>query len=108
MTHRTSILRDQQATMTGWNQTDVPEWSPVAINVPCRAFFNNGREVQDGGKVVAVNALTVLLPLGTDITTDDKLGAITDRRGRTLHAGEHRVESIGHRRDHIAVALEVV
>lgn len=108
MTHRTTILRDQQDDVTSWNQTDEPDWQSAAINVPCRAFYQNGSETIDGTKTANVDQIGILFPSGTDVKPSDRIGDVTDRLGAVLFRGPHRIESVGYRADHITATLQAV
>lgn len=108
MTHRVSILRDEQEETTAWNQMGDPDWQAAYEDVACRAYYAPGREITDGAKNANVDRVVVLFPPGTDILPTDRLGDITDRLGKILYPGPHRVESVGRRADHVHVETEVV
>lgn len=108
MKHRATVLRDQQETRDGWNQKATPDWETHIASLPCFAWYTPGREVQDGQKIANVDAIGLLVPNGTDVTPQDRIGDITDRQGRVLYPGPHRIESVGRRQGHISLTLEVI
>lgn len=108
MTHRATIQRDMQSSTDEYNQPGRPQWEDHLVAHPCRAWFRSGREIQDGQKIASVNELSVIVPKGTDVTPGDRLDEVADRRGNVIFQGPVRIESIGQRRDHIALTLQVV
>ena len=108
MTYRAVIERNTVAGSTQWNQKPTPDWTTHLAACPCRVWYADGREVADGGKVVSVDQLKMIVPLGTDVTPADRLGDVSDRLGNVLFAGPVRIASVRRRRDHLAVKLEVV
>lgn len=108
MVHRALVERDMQEQTDAWNQTAAPDWRTHLHDLACRVWYDNGDEIQDGAKVAAVNRMRAIVPLGTDISVEDRIAAVTDRLGAELFAGPLRITAVARRRDHLALSLEVV
>lgn len=109
MKHRATIERNSGAAETdAWGDQGEPEWQTHLIDVPCRAWFGTEREVTDGNKTAAVEERRAIMPLGTDVTEADRILSVKDRKGTVLFDGPIRIESVGHRQDHLALVLEAV
>lgn len=46
------------------------------------------------------------MPLGTDVTEDDRIAQITDRQGSVLWAGPLRIDAIQHKHTQIEMDLQ--
>jgi hypothetical protein len=81
----TSIYRDMNAGQEdAGGQTPPPDWELVATEVPCRATVTAAVEPVDAEKTVVVEDRRVALPLDTDVTEADQLGAITFEDGTVI------------------------
>lgn len=111
MVHRTTIQRD--ASMSAavvkdeWGGDQAPNWAATTTTtVSCRYWYDDSATIMDGERRILTTARMLLLPIDTDVTDDDRIGDITDRRGRVLAAGPMRIDSIGpHERDHLVAKL---
>jgi hypothetical protein len=109
MRHRAVIERDMAVGEDDWGQSGTPDWRIHLHDLPCAAWFEAGREVIDGAKTAVIEDRKVIVPLDTDVTEKDRVARITDRRGKeTIFEGPARIESVGRRRDHLALMLEAV
>lgn len=107
MKMRADIERNADGATDGWNQKGV-SWATHIEACPCRVWYENGSEYVDGVKTAVVDELRMIVPLGTDVKASDRVGDVTDRRGRVQFAGPIRISSVQHRADHIVAKLEVV
>lgn len=107
MSHRATVERSTPAN-TGWGNPGPDSWAPSSVDVRCRAWYDSGRE-QTGveGKTAEVELVRAIFPLGTDITSKDRLDSVRDRLGNVVFPGPLKVEAVGRRADHIPVTLEV-
>lgn len=110
MRHRCTIERDNsdQAPTDSWGDQPEPDWKPHLENLPCKTWFETGREAIDT-KVEAIETRRMMVPLGTDVTEADRVAFVTDRRGvRRLFEGPANIESVGARADHLELLLQAV
>lgn len=112
MTHRTTIRRDTTHGGAGedpYGGDGVPTWTTTTTgDVSCRFWHESTRTVMDGNEATEVEVRKVMLPVGTDVTEDDQLGDVRDRRGRLIAQGPMRIDGLGRRLDHIIVTSVVV
>ncbi len=80
-----------------------PSWSALSTT-SARFWSTSSQEIIDN-KTVIVENLTGLMPLGTDITSSDRLEKITDRNGTTLFAGELDVLSVQRINTHLEIIV---
>lgn len=106
MTQRATVERQMQSGRDDFGGKGRPDWRAHLTDLPCCVWQTGGREVTDGDKVVTIDDRRMIVPLGTDVTTSDRIGGITDRLGVEIHAGPIRIESVARRRDHIELMLE--
>lgn len=108
MTMRTSILRNEGTADEFGAEID-RSMTPVATDVACCCYYDNGRLQAQASGSTPIGALTILLPVGTDVTPDDQIGDVTDRRGTVLFAGPFTINGpVGRRRDHVTFVLTEV
>jgi hypothetical protein len=110
MTHRCTIQRDASHSGTvrdEWGGDQPPEWAATTTEtVSCRYWYAESATIMDGQRNIITTARMLLLPIDTDVTDDDRIGDITDRRGRVLVEGPMRIDSLGaHERDHLIAKL---
>lgn len=110
MTHRCTIERDSQHAMNAdeWGNDLPAEWAGVETltGVSCRYQYRDSVTSMDGEKRILSTERVLYLPYGTPLTDDDRIGDITDRRGRVLVEGPLRIDSLGaHEQDHLIAKL---
>ena len=89
-----------------WNNPVAATFAPLAA-LPCFAWSQTAREIQDGGKLARIEDLRVMFALEADVRGDDEISAITDRQGAVLIAGRLRVEGpVQRKHTHLEAALK--
>jgi hypothetical protein len=106
--HRCTIQRDANAaTDDGWGNPQAPDWQDNETNVPCRLVVDAGREPIDSDRTVVLLDQRLLVPLDTDVTTDDRISSIQER-GSAYVEGPLGIEAVLRRRTHLEVVLRRV
>lgn len=105
MTQRAQI-QDNRTTNDDHGHPGPPIWVTRAEEMPCR-IFNTGDRINYGTGIYTTNTLTMLVPLASEITIDNRVLSVIDRRGEELH-GKMTIESIVRREDHLAVRLKKI
>lgn len=102
MVHRCNVERDASLdTQTSpWGGDPPPDWDLHLTDLHCRFWFDSGQTKYDGQKQVEITTRKLVVPLGTDITEDDRIVSVRDRRGRVVADGPMRIDSVGDREDH--------
>jgi hypothetical protein len=105
LTHLVTIQRDASAGVDGgWGNPDVPNWQPYLVGVPCRAWATAGHETINETTNVVVEEVRLIVPLGTDVTEQDRLGDIT-HRGAVFLAGPTGIRAVLRHADHLDLVL---
>jgi hypothetical protein len=105
--HRCTIERDANlASEDGWGDQDSPDWKAHLEDVPCRATVDASREPVNEENTAVIEDRRVSVALGTDVTTRDRVGAVTDRKGNTIYEGPSGIEGILTYPDHLELILE--
>lgn len=94
-----------------WGGDAAPQWDaiPTETTVPCRYWYDDSVSIQDGEKRILAATRYLQLPIDTDVTDDDRILVVTDRRGRVLAQGPMRIDSLGaHERDHLVAKLVAI
>lgn len=107
MVHRCTVERATAGT-DAWGNPAIPAWATHLPALPCRAWYSAGREVTDAGKTAVVEDRRMIVPRDTDVREDDRVAAVTNRKGEMLFPGPMRIESVGRRRDHLDLHLQAV
>jgi len=109
MRHRCTIERDasadESAPRTGWNQSDEPDWQPIAEDVPCRAWTESVAEPAADRQTAAYEGRRLALPLGIDVSESDRIGEVVDR-GAVIFEGPMNIEGVQRFPDHLELSLE--
>lgn len=107
MVHRCTVQRDASVGAGGdpWGNDQAPAWSDHLVDLPCRFWFEEGRTIKDGDQQIELTKRKLVVPDFTDITEDDRVFNVRDRRGRELADGPMRVDSVGRRDGHLVAWL---
>jgi len=104
LTHRCTIQRDT-SDAGGWNVPGPPEWDDHLEDVPCRVWAPTGREdIANDTTIAPVTDVRLIVPLGTDVTTSDRILEVTSR-GATIQPGPLGIRAVIHRQDHLELLL---
>lgn len=106
MVMRVDVQRDTNHdadAQNAWGNDYTPSWATHTASLSCYAWYDGRRDresIFDGSKQVEKMPLKVLVPLDSDLTPDDRLSSITDRKGTVLFLGPFKIDSLGNRPDH--------
>lgn len=92
MTHRCSLLRNAGATNT-WGTKDA-SYTAYLSNVACRAWYVTDTLLVEPAEVTPVATYHIALPLGTDVTVNDRVGPVTFRGALVLAGPSYRIENL--------------
>ena len=108
MRHRLTSEREITGVLTDPFNAPVKTWTPILTGQPCYWQARNETLEVDGEKIVSIGRHRLLVPIGTDLASDDVITAVRDRRGRSLLAKRMRVTGQPLQREtHIQAVLEV-
>lgn len=105
MAQRCAIERRAVGSDGGGGQTET--WAAHLTNLPCRTWFETGREKVIGDRITVTAQQCVIVPIGTDVTAADRLASIADRLGQVVLAGPEDIATVAHRTDHVELRLAV-
>ncbi len=105
MTMRALVQRDNASGEDGFGMKLPRDWQTHIASQACFLYTIREDEIIDGVKHVVLGFEKLLMPLGTDITEDDRLLNIKDRLGVTLIANVMRITSVARR--HLFLELSV-
>jgi hypothetical protein len=77
---------------------------PDLATIPCYAFVKSGDTVHTPGLSADLTRYRARVPLGTDITSDDRIAKIQDRNGAQLF-GLSDIDAVFRRSNHIELRL---
>lgn len=107
MTYRAAIERDSASGTDKFKQKVAPIFAPLAT-VQCWAWSTTRREQIGTEKNAVLEDLRMIVPLNTDITENDRIASIKDRRDRVKFGGPLRIEAVVRRVTHLEVVLDKV
>lgn len=112
MTHRCNVERDTSIVDNNIGARNPPNWVVQYADQPCfyfgLLFQRQGRELITEMQGEAISEFGVMIPLGTDITAEDRINGITDRGGTVLVGGLINIKSILYHHTHMELKLERV
>lgn len=111
--HFVTVQRNTASGTDSWGNPVAPVFTTHIADVACLAFVRTarseqGREIIDGDKTVVIEDRRVLVALGTDVTTDDRLGDVTDAAGAVVFAGPLGIEAVDRRVSYLELAVESI
>ena len=109
MVHRTTIERNGNLAPDAYGQPDAPAWYPHITGQSCYFWEpSSQRGEQMNERNADIYSHRLLLPLGTDITEEDRINGVTDRHGATISDGVFDIKQIVRKPDHLRLVLEAV
>lgn len=117
MTQRAFVERYTPGEDDDFGNPQPGEWAEHIDGLPIWLYGRTEREAVTNETTAVVTDLRAMVPLGTDITEQDRLGgtidgtehpAIVDRLGAVIEAGILQVETVLYARTHLQLALSRV
>lgn len=109
MIHRARIERDSNTTADAYGQPDVPTWAATYTAQPCYLWQPIGQRGEITGERNAdIYDHRLLVPLTVDVTEEDRINGITNRRGATISDSVYNIRQIVRKPDHLLLVLETV
>ena len=109
MTHRATIERNGNLVPDAYGQPDAPVWYAHLTGQACYFWEPTAQRGEITGERNAdVYAHRLLLPLAVDVTEEDRVNGVTDRRGQTISDGVFGITQIVRKPDHLLLVLETV
>jgi hypothetical protein len=84
----------------------IPQWHTVDPNLPCKVWETADRKRLDTA-VIEVGTPVMITVKTSDLTIDDRIINVIDRRGNVLYAAL-QIESVILRKDHKAARLKKI
>lgn len=90
-----------------YGDAPTPSWTTHIASLACFFYVGTGgaEQARQRGTVV-FEQLRMLVPKGTDITEQDRINGIVDRRGTSIYAGALNIESVTPAHSHLELRLE--
>tara|TARA_R100000789_G_scaffold1291_3_gene4266 strand:- start:83 stop:427 length:345 start_codon:yes stop_codon:yes gene_type:complete len=106
MVYRATVERDTETGTDSYGNPLPPSWGSH-ITLPCRVYNDGKTMIVDGGKTATVEVLRMSFPLDKDVTEDDRITAITDRKGTSLYSGNFEIKEKTRKYTHFEADLKV-
>ena len=100
-----ALLESYISTEDDYNQVGAKTWSTKTTDLVCWAWSQSRTEVFDQQKVAVVEALKMIVPLGTSIDERDRVNGIKDRDGNVIFSGIFGIEAVQRKPGHVEVTL---
>lgn len=105
MTQRTRVERLTPGAIDDSGNPSPGTWAEHIAALPCWLYGSAERESVTEEKTAVVTDLKALVPLGTDITEQDRLNQVVDRRGNVIEPGLLEIDTVLYQRSHLALTL---
>jgi hypothetical protein len=108
MTHRATVQRATTVT-DAYGLPGPPTWADHIAALACYFYEPSGqRGEQIGERNADLYSHRLLAPAGTDVTEEDRIAGIVDRRGETVTDAVFDIKQIVRKPDHLLLVLEAV
>ena len=105
---RATVQRDTATGTDGFGMPNAESFTAHLASLPCWVYTKGEREIVDGTKTAILADHKMLVPIGTDITEDDRVTAIKDRLAANIIANTMRIHAVIRRATHLECQLEGV
>lgn len=83
-------------------------WATHIAALACWLYGSTEREAVAEERTAVVTALKMMIPLSADVTEQDRISTVVDRRGTVIEPGLLHIETILYRRSHRELTLSRV
>lgn len=83
-------------------------WAEHLAAMPCWLFGSTEREAVTEDTTAVVTDLKVLAPISVDVTEQDRINGVVDRRGSVVEAGLLHIETVLRKRTHLQLTVSRV
>lgn len=108
MTQRALVQRQTAPGTDDYGNPLPGEWATHIAAMPAWLYGSTEREAVTGTTTAVVTDLKVMAPLSADITEQDRISGITDRRGTVIEPGILHIETILRKRSHLQLTVSRV
>jgi hypothetical protein len=106
MTQRAVV---QRATTSGTDDSGNPNgpatWATHIAALACWLYGSTEKEAVAEETTAVVTDLRLMVPLATDVTEQDRIAGVTDRRGTVIEAGILEIDTVLQKRSHLQLSL---
>lgn len=109
MVHRATIERNGNLAPDAYGQPDAPAWYPHLTQQACY-FWQPSTQwgEQMGERNADIYAHRMIVPKGTDVTEEDRVNGVADRKGSEITAGVFDIKQVVRKPNHLLLVLEAV
>lgn len=108
MTQRALIQRATSAGTDDYGNPLPPSWATHIASLPIWLYASTEREAVTEETTAVVADLRAMVPLDADVTEQDRIAGITDRRGNVIEPATLGVETVLYQRSHRQLTLSRV
>lgn len=108
MTQRALV---QRHTSPGLDDYDMPlpgTWAQHLAAMPCFLYGTTEREAVSEERTAVVTKLKMMAPISADVTEQDRISGVVDRRGTVIESGLLHVEVVLRKQTHAELTLSRV
>ena len=108
MTQRALVERQTHGAEDDSGNPGPPTWSTHLAAMPCWLYGSAEREAVGAEATAVVTDLKLLAPLRSDVTEQDRINGVVDRRSEVVEAGLLHIETVLRKRTHLELSLSRV
>lgn len=105
MTQRALVERGTSPGLDDYDMPEPAEWATHVAAMPCFLYGTTEREAVSDERTVVVTKLKMMAPVSADVTEQDRINGVTDRRGRVIESGLLHVEVVLRKQTHNELTL---
>lgn len=108
LTQRALVERLTSPGVSDYNVARKPSWAPHLNAMPCWLYMTAERETVSATATVVTTDLKLMAPLSADVTEQDRINTVVDRRGSVIESGILAIEAVLRKRTHLELSLSRV
>lgn len=106
MTQRALVERNTPgATDDSGNPTAPGTWATHIAALACWLYGSTEKEAITEEKTAVITDLRLMVPLSADVTEQDRVAGITDRRGTVIESGLLHIDTVLRKRSHLQLSV---
>lgn len=105
MTQRALVERNTPGASDDSGNPGAGAWATHIAALPCWLYGSTEKEAVSAETTAVITDLRLMVPLTADVTEQDRVSGVKDRRGSVIEAGLLHIDTVLRKRTHLELSM---